>query len=127
MAAPEFAARVRRNFPQSLSGAAFIMPGMTTAVSRSLHEWFESTGIRPRVVAECDDGGLVKELGKAGKGVFALPAIMEAETKRQYGVAVVGRAPEVKQSYYAISVERKIRHPAVAAICDAARNAIFTP
>lgn len=125
LAAPEVAAKLRRKFPGSLDGVPFIMPGPHTAVSRSLHEWFDVTGIRPKSIAECDDGALVKEFGKAGKGVFVVPQVMEPEVKKQYAVGLVGHAPEVIQQFYAISVERKIKHPAVAAICNAARNEIF--
>ena len=52
--------------------------------------------------------------------------MIEAEILRRYRVRVVGRAEAVRQQFYAISVERKIKHPAVVAICEAARQDIFS-
>ncbi len=125
LATSEVSAPLRAKFPASLEGVPFVMPGSEAAVSRALYSWFEDTAIRPRVIAECEDGALAKEFGKAGKGVFAIPSVMQAEVQKQYGVVVVGQVPTIKQQFYAISVERKIKHPAVAAICAAARSSIF--
>jgi LysR family transcriptional activator of nhaA len=124
-AAPKLAAATRRKFPRSLDGTPFLLPGARSAVRRALEQWFDAQGIRPRVVAEFDDSALAKELGRQGMGVFAAPTVIEAEVLHDYGVRVVGRAEAVRQQFYAISVERKIRHPSVAAICDAARQEIF--
>ncbi len=126
-AAPPLAARVRRSFPRSLDGAPFLMPGAPSAVRRALEQWFDAEDLRPRVVAECDDSALTKDLGREGLGVFAAPAVIEAEVRRDYAVRVVGRVDTVRQHFFAISVERKIKHPAVSAICEAARHAIFGP
>ena len=117
--------KLRRRFPHSLDQAPFLMPGVQSAARRALDGWFHTSGIRPRIVAECDEGSLMEDLGMAGKGVFAAPSVIEAEVKRQYSVAIVGRSSEVRRQFYAISGERKIKHPAVSAICDAARNTIF--
>ena len=38
---------------------------------------------------------------------------------------VVGRIPEVRERFYAISVERRIRNPAVLSITSAARHELF--
>ncbi|MBK8207700.1 MAG: transcriptional activator NhaR [Planctomycetes bacterium] len=124
-AVPAIANKLRRGFPQSLDRAPVLMPGARSAVRRALDEWFSANGLRPRIVAECDEGSLLQDLGMAGKGVFTAPKVIEAEVKRQYAVAVVGRSSEVRRQFYAISGERKIRHPAVSAICDAARNIVF--
>ncbi|MBZ0136758.1 MAG: transcriptional activator NhaR [Planctomycetes bacterium] len=124
-ATPALAKTLRRKFPGSLDGAPFLMPGAPSAVRRSLEDWFDMTGIKPLLIAACDDSALTKDLGSNGMGIFAVPSVIETEVKRQYNVAVVGRTAEVRQQFYAISVERKIKHPAVKAITDAARNAIF--
>ena len=91
-----------------------------------MEQWFNSQEIRPRIVAEFDDSALAKDFGKEGMGVFAAPAVIEAEVRQQYGVRVVGRSDAVRQQFYAISIERKIKHPAVVAICEAARKDIFS-
>jgi LysR family transcriptional activator of nhaA len=124
-AAPKLAVATRRRFPRSLDGIPFLLPGAPSAVRRALEQWFDSQDLRPRTVAECDDSALVKDFGKEGMGVFAAPTVIEAEVLRQYRVGVVGRADAVRQHFYAISVERKIKHPAVVAIHEAARQEIF--
>jgi LysR family transcriptional regulator, transcriptional activator of nhaA len=124
-AAEKLAAATRRKFPKSLDGQPFLLPGAPSAVRRALEVWFGAQQIRPRIVAEFDDSALAKDFGEHGMGVFAAPSVIEAELLEKYGVRVVGRAEAVRQQFYAISVERKIRHPAVAAICEAARQEIF--
>jgi LysR family transcriptional activator of nhaA len=131
MAAPKLAAtlkaRTRGKFPASLDGAPFLLPGGPSMVRRSLEQWFDTEDIRPRIVAEFDDSALAKDFGQAGMGVFAVPTVIEAEVLAQYRARVIGRSDVVRQHFYALSVERKIKHPAVAAICEAARQDIFSP
>ena len=124
-AAPRLAATLRRGFPRSLDGAPFLLPGAPSAVRRTLEEWFTAQRIRPQIVAELDDSALAKDFGKQGLGVFATPSVIEEEVRQTYGVRAVGRAEAVRQQFYALSVERKIKHPAVAAIRESARQEIF--
>ena len=124
-AAARLAGATRRKFPLSLDGTPFLLPGAPSAVRRALEHWFDSEGIQPRIVAEFDDSALAKDFGKEGMGVFAAPTVIEGEVRRDYHVRVIGRAGAVRQQFYAISVERKIRHPAVVAVCEAARKDIF--
>jgi len=124
-AAPKLAATTRGKFPRSLDGVPFLLPGAPSAVRRSLEQWFDDQGIKPRVVAEFDDSALAKDFGKEGMGVFAAPTVIEAEVRRDYHVRVIGRSPAIRQQFFAISVERKIKHPAVVAVCEAARKDIF--
>ncbi|HET6416427.1 MAG TPA: hypothetical protein VFG22_09040, partial [Polyangiales bacterium] len=77
------------------------------------------------VVAEFDDSALMKTFGQDGVGVFCSPSVMEAEVKRQYGVQVVGRADDIRERFYAISPERRLKNPAVVAICESAREELF--
>jgi LysR family transcriptional activator of nhaA len=124
-AAPPRVAALRRTFPQSLGGAPFLLPADGTALRRGLDAWFESQGIRVSVVGEFDDSALMKTFGQAGMGAFAAPSAIEREVQRQYGVRVVGRIDAVRERFYAISVERRIKHPAVAAISEQARTRLF--
>jgi LysR family transcriptional activator of nhaA len=114
-----------KRFPQSLDGAPFLMPSTDSTSRRALDEWFYARNIRPRVVAELDDAALVHELGAAGVGAFAAPDVIEKEVRRRYAVRPIGRTDDVRHRYYVISLERKIRHHAVIAICDVARKHIF--
>ena len=67
----------------------------------------------------------MKVFGQNGYGLFAAPAVLEAEVMQQHGVEVVGRLPGLRQQFYAISAERRIQHPAVTAIASAARTRLF--
>jgi LysR family transcriptional activator of nhaA len=124
-AGPKLAGSIRPRFPASLDGAPFLMPGASSMVRRALEQWFEAQKVRPRIVGECDDAGLARELGEGGMGLFAAPTVIESEVRRHHQVQVVGRAETLRQQFYAISVERRIKHPAVAAISEAARHDIF--
>jgi LysR family transcriptional activator of nhaA len=121
----ELAASHRRRFPRSLDGAPFLLPAGNTSLRRSLEFWFDSESIRPLVVGEFDDDALLTVFGQAGAGLFAAPDVVEKEVRRQYGVRVVGRMEPVRERFYAISMERKVQHPAVVAIARAARQKLF--
>jgi LysR family transcriptional activator of nhaA len=124
-AAPKQAASLKRSFPASLAGAPFLMPADGTALRRALDAWLESQGVRVSVVGEFDDSALMKTFGQAGIGAFAAPSVIEREVQTQYGVRVVARVEPVRERFYAISVERRIKHPAVAAISEQARTRLF--
>ena len=122
---PKLAATLRRKFPRSLDGAPFLLPGAPSTVRRALEQWFDAQDIRPRIVAEFDDSALAKDFGEAGHG-----RLRGTHGHRGRGPAPIpgarGRAlGGLRQQFYAISVERKIQHPAVVAICEAARQEIF--
>jgi LysR family transcriptional activator of nhaA len=121
----ETAGRLRKGFPKSLDNTPFLFPGEGSALRRSLDQWFESHSIRPRVAAEIEDSALVKTFGATGLGSFAAPSAIEGEVQRQHDVRVVGRIPEVVERFYAISVERRLKNPAVVAISEAARTRLF--
>jgi LysR family transcriptional activator of nhaA len=127
MAVPKLAAPYRRRFPRSLNGAPFLLPSENTVLRRSLEQWFDTEGIRPLVRGEFSDPGLLKVFGEKGTGVFVVRTAVEEETRRHYKVSLVGRVESIRERFYAISVERKLKHPAVVAITDAARKELFVP
>jgi LysR family transcriptional activator of nhaA len=94
-------------------------------VNPRLERWFGANGLRPRVVGEFDDSALMKAFGQRGAGVFVGPTVLESEIKAQYGVKALGRTPEIIQEFFAISVERRVTHPCVLAITEAARDGLF--
>jgi len=126
-AQPKVAERLRRHFPKSLEGVGLLMPTETTSMRRALMRWFEQEGVRPRIRGEFQDSALIKAFGQSGLGIFPAPSVIEDEVKSQYQVDVVGRVESVRERYYAITVERRMRHPAVVAISQAARNDLFAP
>ncbi|MCA3252107.1 MAG: LysR family transcriptional regulator [Pseudomonadota bacterium] len=109
-------------FPHSLDGAPMLLPGGDSAVRAQLVEWFDRLRIQPRVVADFDDTAVMKAFGQGGAGVFPMPTIVAAETAAQYRVVPVGRTDDVRYQLYAVSTERRLTHPAVVAIRDAARE-----
>ncbi|HWO18872.1 MAG TPA: transcriptional activator NhaR [Kofleriaceae bacterium] len=124
-AAPRLARSCRAGFPGSLDGLPVLLPGSDSTLRRALNEWFGSHDIRPEIIAELDDLALASVMGEAGLGIFAAPDVIVDELTRRYKVHMVGRAKDIRQRFYAISVERKIKNPAVVAICQIARKHIF--
>jgi LysR family transcriptional activator of nhaA len=120
------AARLKRElkgaFPRCLDGAPMLIQGSSSAMRRRLDLWLLDKGLRPRLIGEFDDAALLKAFGGEGRGVFMSPTVLEAETCAQYGVKVLGRTSELVEEFFAISVERRITHPCVVAITDAARG-----
>jgi LysR family transcriptional activator of nhaA len=119
--APKKLAFMKRGFPRSLDGAPFLLPLDNTALRRDLDEWFHSQNLRPTVVGEFADLALLRVFAEEGLGAFAAPTVME-EQMRHYGFYKVGATDDIGVRYFAISVERQVRHPAVAAVCEAKRT-----
>lgn len=119
------ARRYSKNFPESLDGAPFLLPTENTLLRRDLDHWFLDKGIRPRIVAEFEDSALLKAFGSEGAGIFPGPQAIEDEVCDVYRVKVVGRTHSVVERFYAITVERRIKHPAVRLISDAAKTRLF--
>jgi LysR family transcriptional activator of nhaA len=119
---PKLATNLRKGFPQSLNGKPMLLPGETTVIQSQLLNWFDKQHIRPKIVGEFDDSALMKVFGQAGAGVFIAPTPIAAEVEKQYGVKNIGQTEEVRKQFYAISVQRKISHPAIAAITETARE-----
>ncbi|MBI5542450.1 MAG: transcriptional activator NhaR [Deltaproteobacteria bacterium] len=124
-AARALAAKVRPGFPRSIEGQPILLPTEGTGLRRSLDHWFDKQGLRPVIAAEIEDSALLKILGQKGLGVFAAPDAIEDEVRRQYEVEVVGRSEELRERFYALSVERRLKHPAVVAILEGARREVF--
>lgn len=121
----QLVAKYKRDFPKSLDGAPFLLPLETLHIRRSLNLWFDRHGIKPLIVAEFEDSALLKAFGADGIGLFPAPSVVEKEVMTQYGVHSLGLADDVKERFYAISVERRLKHPAVVAISNAARHELF--
>lgn len=112
-------------FPGSLDGAPVLLPGEDSALRRMLEQWFEAEGVQPVIRGEFADSAVLKVFGSTGLGLFAVPTVVEEEIKRTHRVRLVGRAPALRERFYAISVERRLKHPAVVAITEAARKTLF--
>ena len=102
-----------------------LLPTPNTTLRRSLDLWFEAIDVRPIPVAEIEDSALMKVFGQHGTGIFAAPIVVADEIKKTHGVHLVGRTEEVREEFYVITVERRITHPAIAAIADSARHGVL--
>ena len=122
---PSAIRRYKANFPHSLNGAPMLMPGRGSAMRRELDDWFEQVGIAPRVVAEFEDSALLKMFGAGDAGVFPAPHAIAPEIERMYSARVIGMAEGVRESYLAISPERRLKNPAVLSIIERAREQLF--
>ncbi len=118
------AGKLRRRFPQALNGVPFLLPTEDSSMRFSLDQWFNQQQVRPLVVGEFDDFSLLRTFAEAGHGAFAAHWVLDAEM-RHYGFGLIGRTSAIRSRFYAISVERKIKNPAVVAISEAARQKIF--
>lgn len=119
-------ASLQGRFPKCLHAAPMLIMGASASIRKPLEGWLAKHQIRPRIVGEFDDGTLMKTFGREGRGVFMSASVLEAETITQYGVEVIGRTDEIMEHFFAVSVERRITHPCVAAITEAARERFFT-
>jgi LysR family transcriptional activator of nhaA len=119
------AVQLRRRFPRSLNEAAVLLPAERTTLRRAIDPWLRANDLHPRVVGEFEDSALLMSFGQAGAGLFPGPSAIEREIAAQYGVKPIGRIEDVRERFYAISAERRLRHPAVVAISEAARAELF--
>lgn len=119
------ASRLRRRFPQSLQDVPVVLPSIETAVRRGLNAWFDATGVRPRIIAEFEDSALMKAFAHDVGAVFPAPVVIAEDIGRIYAVRPIGLTSSVREHYYAISAERRLKHPGVLAITAAARDGLF--
>ena len=119
---PELHRQHSHGFPESLEGAPVLLPTPDSSIRRSFGRWMEERELQPRVVGEFEDGALMKTFGEIGTGLFPAPLIIADDLKRQHRVECLGSLKGTHARYYAVTVERQLEHPAVQAICDAARK-----
>jgi LysR family transcriptional activator of nhaA len=124
-ARPDLATKYRRNFPASLHGAPVLLPTENTAMRSSLDQWFDAHAVQPSVVGEFEDTALLTVFGLRGVGLFPAPSVIAREIAEHYKVRMIGTLAGVRERLYAVTVERRIKHPAVVAICETAKAVVF--
>lgn len=124
-AAKSIAEQYKKKFPASLNGAPMLLPTPQYAVRQQIDYWLNEHQIYPLIRGQFDDSALMKSFGQAGLGVFFMPTIIADEVCQNFQVEIIGQTNEVNQKFYAISAERKVKHPAVSAICENARKSLF--
>lgn len=126
-AAPRLAKTFKKKWPHVLDATPLLIPGKDAAIRIPLMRWFDVHQLRPHIVGEFDDSALMQAFGQAGIGIFIAPSVIADEVRREHGVVVVGHTDEVTEQFYAISLERRLTHPAVVAINDTAHRELFAP
>jgi LysR family transcriptional activator of nhaA len=122
LAARAIAEALGPDFPANLHGAPLLIPGEDSALRVPLLRWLERRGFQPTIVGEFDDSALMSAFGQAGAGVFPVPLTTAQEVMRQYKVVELGQTLDIRERFFAISVERRLSHPAVVAVSEAARR-----
>ena len=125
-AAPPLAAKLRRKFPHSLHGAPALLPAENSAFRMALETWFDSLGIRPRAVAEFEDTALMHPAAVDGVGFVPIHTVIARRAARQNGWRVIGCVSQCTGQFYAITAERRLKHPAIVAITEHAQSRLFT-
>jgi LysR family transcriptional regulator, transcriptional activator of nhaA len=124
-AIPPLAATLRRNFPKSLDGAPALLPTQNMGMRAALDTWFDSKGIRPRVVGEFEDSALMEVCSTGGRGFTAVHTVVDRAALKHYGLRVIARVDECGTDFYAITAERRVKHPAAVAITEHAYSSVF--
>jgi LysR family transcriptional regulator, transcriptional activator of nhaA len=124
-AVPSLAAKLRRNFPQSLDGAPALLPTQNMGMRAALETWFDSKAIRPRLVGEFEDSALMEVCSTGGRGFTAVHTVVDRAALKHFGLRVIARVDECGTDFYAITVERRVKHPAAVAITEHAYSSVF--
>ena len=126
-AIPALVERYRPGFPQSLDGAPMLLPTRHNAIRGRIDRWLESTGVRPKIVAEFEDSALLNTFGRGGLGIFPAPLALADQIAAQLNAQTLGPMAGVSEQIYAISNERRIRHPAIEVLCAASPQGAIEP
>ena len=116
---PDLLERYQADFPKSLDGAPLLLPTRHNALRGRIDRWLESAGIRPKIVGEFEDSALLNTFGRGGLGIFPAPLVLAEQIESQLNARVLGPMTGVSEQIYAISNERRIRHPAIEVLCAA--------
>ncbi|NQY27416.1 MAG: transcriptional activator NhaR [Piscirickettsiaceae bacterium] len=114
-----------QDFPDCLNGAPLLLPSLGNQLRTDIDQWLVKNQLYPRIVAEFDDSALMKSFGQKGVGIFLAPTALEQEVMQQYGVKAIGQTDEITESFYAISVERRVINPIVSTVIELANKTLF--
>ncbi|MEJ2610869.1 MAG: LysR substrate-binding domain-containing protein [Candidatus Thiodiazotropha sp.] len=108
-----------------MNGAPLLLPSSGNQLRSGIDQWLDKHRLHPRMIAEFDDSALMKAFGQEGAGIFVAPSAIKAEVEQQHQVKAIGWTDEVKEHFYAISVERRVTHPVVSIVLETAREMLF--
>ncbi len=125
-AAPSLARKIARGFPKTLDGAPFLMPSRDAAIRGALELWLEENEVQPKIIGEFDDSALLKVFGQSGHGMFPAPTAVAQQVSEQYGVRALAELESVRETFYAVSPERRVKNPAAIRIVRHAKREFFS-
>ena len=126
LAAAGIARRYRKQFPRSLAGAPLLVPTREAAVRRELDQWLDNVQVAPRHLGEFQDSALMKIVAREGKGIIPVPTVVEGEIRREFHLELIARTTAVRERFYLISVEKRLKNPLVKGIVDRAQHTLFS-
>jgi LysR family transcriptional activator of nhaA len=124
-AVPALAAKLRRNFPESLNGAPALLPATNMGMRAALETWFDTNGIRPRLIGEFEDSALMEVCSAGGRGFTVVHSVVDRTALKHYDLRVIAKVKECRSQFYAITAERRVKHPAAVAITEHAYANLF--
>ena len=126
MAIKKISQQCRKNFPKSISDSALILPTSESAIRSEIEHWLDQRSISIKCVASFQDRGLMKIAAREGQGIIPVPTVIEKEVKKEFHLEVLGRTSEIQEKIYLISLERRLKNPLMAKICEEAQRNIFS-
>lgn len=125
LASHQLAKEIKRGFPNSLADVPLLMPTQEAAVRRELDQWLERVGVSPHILGSFQDRAFMKIVAREGKGVVAVPSVVEGEVRKEYHLELVGKTNQVRESLYLISIEKRLKNPLVAKLCSEGQRHLF--
>jgi LysR family transcriptional activator of nhaA len=119
----EMARKCKRPFPACLDELPLLLPTHHAEVRKRLDQWIEAQGLRPRIAGEFEDSALLAAFGRSGMGAFPVSRWSHEELLKDKRVRLLGDMPDVLEHFHLISAERRIQHPLVHQLVEAARGA----
>lgn len=111
-----------KQFPACLDGAPLLLPGPGAVLRDQIEQWLNGQRLNPRIVGEFDDSALMKAFGQAGAGFFPAPALLADEICARFDVRLVGQTDSIRESFWLISADRRISHPAIRLLLESGRD-----
>ena len=124
-AVPVLAAKLRPNFPQSLNGAPALLPATNMGMRAALETWFDTHEIHPRLVGEFEDSALMEVCSSGGRGFTVVHTVVDRTALKHYNLRVIAKVKDCRSEFYAITAERRVKHPAAVAITEHAYSHLF--
>ncbi len=114
------------DFPVCLNQAPLLLPTSDSQLRLDIDQWLSENRIKPVIVAEFDDSALMKAFGQEGVGILLVPSVIKETVMQQYDLEFIGQTDNLSQTFYAISVEKKITNQNALAVIEIANKVLFS-